>query len=499
MNSLIFIALATQALLGAFDSLWHHELQARLPQRHSARRELALHAARESIYGVLFLVVAWVEFRGAWAFVLGAMLVAELIITLADFVEEDRTRRLPSLERLLHTVLTALYGAFLALIVPVLLQWAQEPAELRLVSHGVWSWLFSAFAVGVLAWAVRNACALRRHGATAAAIAASQTYSPIAGPRTVLVTGGTGFIGRALVDALVREGRRVFVLSRDVLQARGSFAPGVTVIDRLDTLPAETRLDAIVHLAGARVLGLPWTRARRRTLLSSRVNLTTELLALMRRLHHRPQVLVAASAVGYYGVPAHGADQAACDESAPPRSGQLASDLCVAVEHEARRAEALGMRVVRLRFGVVLGRGDGAWPMQALAARLGLAAVLGSGRQPMPWVHIDDAVGLVRFALDTGDAHGAINAVAPEAATQGRFAQLLANTYGRGAWLRVPAAPLRWFGGEMMSLMLDGQLVVPAAAMAMGYRFRYPSLGGACAALAEGHSGCGVELRGRIK
>jgi uncharacterized protein (TIGR01777 family) len=300
----------------------------------------------------------------------------------------------------------------------------------------------------------------------------------------VLVTGGTGFVGSALVDELVREGRRVFVLSRDVLQARGRFGRSVTVIDRLDTLPKETRIDAIVHLAGARVLGLPWTAARRRTLLTSRVDLAGELLALMRRLHHRPQVLVAASAVGYYGVPSPEDDHRVCDEMALPRPAQFVSALCVAAEHEARRAEGLGVRVVRMRFGVVLGRGDGAWPMQALAARLGLGAVLGSGRQASPWVHIDDAVGLLRFAIDHTDVRGPVNAVAPELTAQIRFAQVLAGTWGRRAWLRVPAAPLRWIGGEMMTLMLDGQHVLPTAALEAGYRFRHPTLVGACAELA---------------
>lgn len=484
MNMSVFTVLTAQALLGAFDNLWHHELQARLPQRRSARRELALHAAREAIYGLLFLVVAWLECRGPWALLLGAMLITEVIITLADFLEEDRTRRLPPFERLLHTVLTVLYGIFLALMVPVLLAWAQLPGALVPVWHGLWSWVFTAFAAGVLAWSVRNALALRQGTVEAPAV------SPPPGvQRTVLVTGGTGFIGMALVNALLREGRRVILLSRDALQARGQFGPAVMVIDRLETLPAETRIDAIVHLAGARVLGLPWTRARRRTLLSSRVELTARLVALMRRLHQKPQAFVAASAVGYYGVPPEkasmcGQGHEACDEAALPRPGQFVSDLCVAAEHEARRAEALGVRVVRMRFGVVLGQGDGAWPMQALAARLGLAAVLGSGQQPAPWIHLDDAVGLLRFAMKTSSVRGALNAVAPEACTQAGFASTLAATYGQRAWLRVPATALRWLGGEMMSLMLEGQAVAPAAALAAGYRFKHPSLREACASLA---------------
>ena len=498
MSPVIFLVLAAQALLGAFDSFWHHELEARLPQRLGARRELALHAAREAIYAIVFIAVAWLECRGAWALVLGALIAAELVITLADFLEEDRTRRLPALERLLHTVLTAMFGAFICLMVPVLAEWAHLQTALVVVPRGAASWVFTAFAVGVLAWAVRNLLALRATRGPAAEAAARASLraatgpvpTPVDAPATVLVTGGTGFVGRTLVAHLVRDGRRVIVLSRDLLSARGLLGPDVTVIDRLDSLPAETRIDAIVHLAGARVLGMPWTRARRRELVDSRVALTTALVALMRRLQRRPDVFLAASATGWYGVPPDGASMRGAgtvplDEMAPAQPGQFASDLCIAVEHEARRAEGLGVRVVRLRLGVVLGRGDGAWPMQAFAARLGLAAILGTGRQPAPWVHLDDAVGLIRLSLEKPALAGAVNAVAPETPTQREFATSLAAAHGRRAWLRVPDAPLRWLGGEMSSLMLEGQAVAPVAAIAAGYQFRYPRLDEACVALAR--------------
>ncbi len=499
MSLTLILILTAQALLGAFDNFWHHELEARLPQRLGARRELALHAAREAIYALVFIVVAWLECHGAWALVLGALLVAELVITLADFLEEDRTRRLPALERLLHTVLTAMYGAFLCLMAPVLAEWVQQPTALELVTRGHASWIFTLFAIGVFAWSVRNVLALRAtRGPAADAAAQAQLRaatgvapSPADARATVLVTGGTGFVGRALVASLVRDGRRVFVLSRDLLSARSLLGPDVTVIDRLDTIPAETRIDAIVHLAGARVLGMPWTSSRRHTLVNSRVELTTALVALMRRLQQRPATFVAASAVGWYGVPEHhasmtGAGATPLDEMAPPRPGQFGSDLCIAVEHEACRAEGLGVRVVRLRLGIVLGRGDGAWPMQAFAARLGLAAILGTGRQPAPWLHLEDAVGLIRHSLETGSLTGAVNAVAPQCPTQQAFANSLAAAYGRRAWLRVPAAPLRWLGGEMSSLLLEGQAATPAAALSSGYQFRFPQLNSACVSLAKG-------------
>jgi len=469
MNTL-FTLLTVQALMGAFDNLWHHEWQAKLPQRPAARHELALHAAREAIYGVVFIGLAWWQWQGAFAAVLAALLGAEVVITLADFLEEDRSRSLPPFERVLHTLLTISYGLLLALVAPLLWGWWQLPTALQPVSHGWPALALTAYGAGVLAWSLRNWLAVRRLRTLGA-----MTTQPLSTRRqdAVLVTGATGFVGQALVAELCREGRRVLVLSRDLRQARAQFGPGVWVVDTLDAIPAETRIDAVVNLAGARVLGLPWTAARRRVLLGSRVGTTQAVVALMRRLEQKPRVLVSASAVGFYG--AVNSD-VPCTEASPPRPGEFQSDLCAAIEHEARRAEALGVRVVRLRLGVVLGREDGAYPMQALAARLGLGAVLGSGRQRAPWVHLQDAVGLIRYTLDTDALSGAVNAVAPQTPTQAEFARTLAASFGRRVWLRMPAWPLRRLAGEMSTLLLDGQNVQPTAALAAGYEFRFPTL-----------------------
>jgi hypothetical protein len=494
--TLLFTLLSFQALLGAFDNLWHHELQAALPRRAGARRELALHAAREAIYAVIFIGLAWTEWHGVWAAVLATLLVAELFITVTDFLEEDRTRRLPPLERALHTVLSISYGLLLGLLAPLLQQWWQQPTALAATRHGAMSWWLSVYGVGVAAWSLRNALAVWRLGRRGPASALGEASPPATAanldppPHTtapaLLVTGATGFVGRALVADLLRDGRRVIAWSRDARQAQALLGPAVWVVESLDAIPPETRIDAIVNLAGARVLGRPWTAVRRRTLMDSRVGTTAALVALMRRLQQAPRVLASASAVGYYGASPAGSPFEPCDESSPPRPGQFQSDLCVAIEHEARRAEALGVRVVRLRFGVVLGQGGGAYPMQALAARLGLGAILGSGRQAAPWVHLDDAVGLIRHALAHPRLSGAMNVVAPDIPPQARFARSMAASFGRQARLRLPAAPLRWAAGEMSTLLLDGQNALPGVARGTGYRYRHPTLDGAMAALAAG-------------
>jgi hypothetical protein len=278
--------------------------------------------------------------------------------------------------------------------------------------------------------------------------------------RTVLVTGASGFIGRHLCAALQARGDRVIALRRG------------------GALPAAEPIDAVINLAGAPILGPPWTAGRRRLLRDSRIGTTQRLVAALAERSQRPAVLVSASAVGYYGV----RDDQPVDESTAPQD-IFQSQLCADWEQAASAAEALGIRVVRLRLGVVLGRDGGALPQLALPARLGLGAVMGDGRQGMPWIHIDDVVQLFLRTLDDATLGGAMNAVAPETATQRQFQQALAQVLRRPLWLRVPAAPVRWALGEMAQLLVDGQHVLPRAALAAGFSFRFPTLAGALADL----------------
>ncbi|MBB3178031.1 TIGR01777 family oxidoreductase [Variovorax sp. Sphag1AA] len=488
MNT-IFSVLMAQALLGAFDNLWHHELGARLPQRASARKELALHAAREAIYGLLFIGLAWFEWRGLWALLPAGLLSTELFITCADFLEEDRTRTLPPLERLLHTVLTVSFGVLVGLLAPVFLRWSASASAVVFVDHGLWSWCFTVGGIAVSIWSVRNTRAVNRWRAQEkeesgrrALPRESRAPSAVNAP-AVLVTGGTGFVGAALVRNLLADGQRVIVLTRDVRQARRLFQDRVWAVDRLEDIPSETRIRSIVHLAGAPVLGMPWTAARRRVLIESRTRTMERLLDLMRRLDEAPRALVSASAVGYYGLPQ---GQPTLNEAAPPEPQRFQSALCVAAEHEAQRAEALGVRVVRVRMGIVLGHGGGAFPGLDVAARLGLGARIGDGQQPVPWVHVDDAVALMRFALAHEHLHGPVNAVAPEVVAQAQFARGMAAAHGRKVRLRMPAWMFQRALGEMSELLTQGQRVAPIVALRAGFRFAYPSLSAALRHLADG-------------
>jgi uncharacterized protein (TIGR01777 family) len=314
-------------------------------------------------------------------------------------------------------------------------------------------------------------------------------------PGAILVTGGTGFVGSALVHVLAADGCDVIVLARDPARASAKLGTDAQVVGRLDDIPSATAIDAVVCLAGARVIGPPWTTHRRRVLRSSRIDTISSVLGLVHRLERPPRVVIGASAVGYYGAlpvalrPAGGPPAGpALDEHAPPQPGQFQSDLCVAIEQALQRAEAPGVRVVRLRFGVVLGRHGGAWPGLARAARLGVGAVLGSGRQAAPWIHLNDAIDLIRFAIERETLAGPVNGVAPDLRTQAEFARATAGAFDRRVRMRVPGLALKLALGEMSDLLLEGQNVVSRAALDAGFQFQYPTLEEALVELVDGET-----------
>ena len=287
----------------------------------------------------------------------------------------------------------------------------------------------------------------------------------------VLVTGGTGFIGSALVHQLLATGHRVTVLSRKPASAQALFQGRVQAVRSANDLPSDARFDAIVNLAGAPVVGPPWTAGRRQVLLDSRVGVTESLLAWLQRATHRPAVWVQASAIGFYGVrPPH---EVLTETSAA--GGGFMSELCVRWEAAAAKAQALGVRQVVLRLGVVLGPG-GALPPLLLPIRLGVGGRMGSGQQVMSWIHRDDVLALIHAALHDPQMNGIYNATAPETIAQATFVATAGKLLRRPVWLPVPATPLRWAMGEMAQLFVDGQNVVPARLQQQGFAFMYPTL-----------------------
>jgi uncharacterized protein len=472
-----FTLITLQALLGGIDNLWHHEITERLPARRAAAGELSLHSLREFLYAFIFLGLAWFRWQGHWAYVIASVLALEILVTLADFVIEDKTRHLPAFERILHTVLAINYGAVLAVLVPILVAWSKLPPGVPRTSH-VFSWPFTVFGVGLVAWSLRNAVAvlsLRRPPEWVRNPFASGS-SPT--PRTLLISGATGFIGGHLVRRLVMRGDKVIVWTRNPDVALNRFGPHVRIVTDLDSLDESTRVDAIVNLAGAPILGFPWTGRRRRTLIESRVSATRALTSLMTRLASPVRVFVSASAIGFYGI---SGDQVIDEEGSP--SSIFQSQLCQDWEAAAGAATLLGARVVRLRIGLVLGNDGGALPQLLRPIRLCLGAILGEGAQWVSWIHIEDLVRLFEYVIDTPRANGAFNGVSPEPATHRQLQHALAQQLRRPLWFRVPSFALRALLGEMSQLLVDGQRVVPTHATALGFKFRYRRIRDAVAAL----------------
>jgi len=290
----------------------------------------------------------------------------------------------------------------------------------------------------------------------------------------VLVTGGTGFIGAPLCRALRGAGHTVTIVSRDPEEA-GEDAIG------WDDVPAAVReMDALVNLAGEPIAARRWTAAQKQRIRESRIEATRAIVAAVAAASPRPRVLVSASGVGYYGP----RGDEPVDETAGPGTGFLA-DVSQAWEREATAAEALGLRVVRLRIGVVLAPGGGALARMIPAFRAFVGGPVGSGTQWMSWIHRDDVTGLVVEALEKETYRGAVNASAPQPVTNAEFAHALGRALARPAVVRTPAFALRLVLGEMTDMLVTGQRVLPRVAEAQGYRCRYPEIGGAMRASAR--------------
>jgi hypothetical protein len=264
----------------------------------------------------------------------------------------------------------------------------------------------------------------------------------------ITITGASGFIGRRLMKSLAKAGHSVRALSRHAQ-------------------PVEC--DVVIHLAGEPV-AQRWTAEAKRRIRESRVAGTRNLVEALATLTHRPEVLICASAIGYYG----SRGDEILTESSSPGSGFL-PEVCVAWEREAQAAEAFGMRVVRVRTGLVLAAGGGALVRMLPPFRMGVGGRLGSGQQWMSWIHLEDLVGLFQFAVER-QVRGPLNAVAPHPVTNSDFTRELARALRRPALFPVPGFALRLLFGEMAEVLLASQRVTPAAAEAAGFRFRFPQL-----------------------
>ena len=291
----------------------------------------------------------------------------------------------------------------------------------------------------------------------------------------ILISGATGFVGRALCRHLIGAGDEVWAFSRRPAQAKAALA-GVSRVFAWDAAahepPAEAfeDVDVVIHLAGESVVGR-WTRAKREAIRASRVESTRLLVAVMAKSAKPPATLISASAIGYYG---EKGEVEVIEESGPDNDflGQVA----VAWEAAALRAELSGVRVVCLRTGIILGRGGGALQAMLLPFKLGVGGPLGSGRQWWSWVAFDDVLGLIDFALRTPEVEGPLNVTAPEPVRQKVFAQALGRALHRPAFMPAPAFALKLALGGFSTELLSSKKVLPRKAAGLGYRFRFSDL-----------------------
>ncbi len=287
----------------------------------------------------------------------------------------------------------------------------------------------------------------------------------------LLIAGGTGFIGTPLCQALIAHGHELSVLTR---QPQGHLARA-----HLHYLPwqfedvrrAIAEVEGVINLAGESIAAKRWSPRQKLALQESRFHTTRLLVDAMASQGTRPVVLINASAIGYYG--ARGSEPLL--ETSPPGDGFLA-ELCKAWEREAQRAEPRGVRVVRIRIGMVLGPDGGALSKMVPPFRWCMGGPVGSGRQWVSWIHRADVVGLIEWALTHPEVSGAVNATAPDPVTMDSFCRELGRAVRRPSWARVPGGVLRILLGEMAELLLTGQRVIPNVALRSGYAFQFPEL-----------------------
>ena len=289
----------------------------------------------------------------------------------------------------------------------------------------------------------------------------------------LVITGASGFIGSQLVERLVASHDLKLLTRR---------RPNKVALARMQWIvwdpgaPAEWErciegADGIINLAGEPIANKRWSKEQKDRIRFSRVNTTRALVRAIARAKDKPKFLINGSAVGYYGP----RGDEPVTENSPAGAGFLA-EVCREWEDEARQAQSHGVRVALLRTGIVLGRGQGALAKMVKPFKLFAGGYLGSGKQWMPWIHVEDEVGLIQFLIGKENAAGAFNATAPNPVAMEEFCSALASVLNRPSWAPVPASVLTLLLGEMAEMLLTGQRAVPKAVQDLGYSFRYSNV-----------------------
>jgi uncharacterized protein (TIGR01777 family) len=286
----------------------------------------------------------------------------------------------------------------------------------------------------------------------------------------LLITGGTGFIGVPLIEALLARGDQVTLLTRNFKKAKGLFNGRVSLVGSIGDAGIE--VDGIVNLAGEPIIDKRWTQKRKRILKESRIDFTDRIIEWMAQCDTRPKFFISGSAIGFYG---NSPENIRLDETAKPNPC-FSSDLCVEWENAAKKAAELGVRECRVRTGVVLAKHGGALKRMLLPFKLGLGGPIGDGNQWFSWICLSDMVRLLLFLIDNPSISGPVNATAPNALINKKFSKILARTLRRPAFLPMPISVVKFLFGESSELLLEGQKVYPKKLLDHGFKFNYPEL-----------------------
>ncbi len=294
----------------------------------------------------------------------------------------------------------------------------------------------------------------------------------------IVASGMSGFIGRPLLERLKNKHEVV------CLKRRGPAKAGEVLWDpavRGEWMRLVDGADAVLNLSGEPIAGKRWTKAQKKELITSRLNTVRALADAMSAAQQKPKVFVSASAIGFYG----DRGNEPVTEASAPGSGFL-PDVCREWERQALKAESLGIRTVLLRTGVVLGRNGGALAKMLPPFKMGIGGPLGNGRQVLSWIHMDDELSAIEYALENPSLRGPVNLTSPEPATMSEFARALGKALKRPALFAVPAPVLKILLGEMSEMLLTGQRVMPEALQKSGFKFRFQGLGKALEDLVTG-------------
>lgn len=291
----------------------------------------------------------------------------------------------------------------------------------------------------------------------------------------IAIAGGTGFVGKALTDYLANKGHTIYILTRrpkiQPNHIKNTHYIGWLTPDSIPDGELPT-IDAFVNLAGESINNGRWTAVQKQRIVDSRIHSTRELMNVIKKMKQLPKVLINASAIGFYG---HSFTETFTEKNDEPGTDFLA-ETTMRWEQEALQAEKLGVRTVLTRFGIILDQDNGALPKMLLPYKLLIGGKVGSGKQWLSWIHIKDVVKMIEFAMDNVNIAGPLNMTAPDPKKMDEFGKTIGAVLQRPHWIPVPSFTLKLLLGEMSSLVLDGQRVLPEKALHNGYIFEFPNL-----------------------